>query len=213
MILASIFRDAEDYVERWGQQVDDLAEHVDVRTIVAYGDCTDNTGELLEKRAVADDVVLRVDHGGPKIESVDHPRRWHQISIVCNAVMNAVHYRIGQEPLVYVESDLIWEPATILRLVEGLKDHDAVAPMSMRNGRFYDIWGYVKDGVPFREYDWKRISGYTPLDSAGSCIAMRPEVARVVTFGEWDCVRGLGFSISLNGYCLWLDPTVEVQHP
>lgn len=221
MILASIFRDSEDYIPRFAGQVDALAQHVsDLRLVLAYGDCSDDTGEALDLALENHDVtLLHVDHGGPKYASVDLASRWTQIAIVCNAVMNAIRHRVQEnEPVVYVESDLVWDVPTICSLLDSLTACDAIAPLSLSasSDKFFDTWGHVKDGLAFRPtppYHPAVNGQITEIDSAGSCVVMRAEVAKVVRFGEWDCIRGLGRSIRECGYTLWLDPSLAVRHP
>ena len=54
----------------------------------AYDGTFDALSSLLVDHA-SDDILLKVDHGGPKFGSIDHPQRWAQLALCCNAVMDA----------------------------------------------------------------------------------------------------------------------------
>lgn len=223
MILSSIWRNSRtDAIDRYAKNVRSLANRCELDVIVAVGDDNEGTQEKLERVLAGNrHTILRVDHGGPAFASIDEPRRWRQIAVVCNAVLNAVSWRIREgEPFVYHESDLIVDVDVIETLCKWIEcGADAVAPMSFcaDHKTFYDTWGYVRDGTPFTSkppytYPIPTDTPF-PIDSAGSCIVMADWLARVVRFGEDDCVRGLGRSIRENGGTLWLDPTLSVIHP
>lgn len=220
--LTSIFRDSVEYVDRYFEQVAKLEAHLgeEVRLVLAEGDSTDDTYEAISEHLVDHangDELLKVDHGGPKYGSVDNPDRWARIAMVCNRVMEAASAYLG--PKIYVESDLIWTPQTMEQLLEDLAVVPAVAPLSMRHGSFYDIWGHRGlDGERFQSAPpyHPSINGapLVEIGSAGSCVVMREEVARVARFGELDCIVGLGRDIRYNAKAsLWLDTRVQVEHP
>lgn len=221
--LSSIFRDSADYVDSYFAQVYALegALGEPVRLVIAEGDSTDDTYALLEKQLVdhaEGDVLLKIDHGGRKFGSIDHPERWAQIALVCNGVMEAASEYLG--PKIYVESDLIWEPPTMLQLLEDLAVYPAVAPLSIKDGRFYDTFGHRGlDGKAFEYTEpyhevMLRMAPVVEIASAGSCVVMREEVAAVARFGENDCIVGLGRNIRERaGASLWLDKRVAVHHP
>jgi len=210
-----------EYHDRYFDQIDKLEATIGepVQLCIAEGDSQDGSYPDLMQRTIDRpwDKLLKVDHGGRHFGSVDHPQRWAQVAVVCNAVMDAAAL---DGPMIYVESDLIWEPATMIQLLEDLAIVPAVAPMSMKDGRFYDTFGH-------RGLDGERFYSQPPyhrcldsdrplvaIGSAGSCIVMREEVARVARFGENDCVVGLGREIRLHAEAsLWLDRRVEVVHP
>jgi len=157
--LCSIFRNSEDYIDRYFLQIYNLERVLGepIRLVIAEGDSADDTYEQLEKHLVdhaEGDLLLKIDHGGPTFGSVDHPQRWAQIALVCNGVMEAASEYVG--PKIYVESDLIWEPPTMIQLLEDLAVYPAVAPMSMMGTRFYDHWGH-------RGLDGVRFTGEPPL--------------------------------------------------
>jgi hypothetical protein len=209
-----MFRDSTAYIDRYFDQVDALDQMVPVRLVVAEGDSTDDTYERLGARISDDDRLVQVNHGGPKWGSIDHKQRWSELAFVGNTILDLID---GDEPVIWVESDLIWDAGTMMRLLDHLDTVDAVAPMSMRGDTFYDTWGHRGlDGVPFTPhapYHPSLTADLVPISSAGSCVAMRPDVAKVARFGELDCIVGLCRDIREHGYGLWLDPELKVTHP
>lgn len=218
--LGSIFRNSTSYLGRYFNQARGFQKLLNDRGMeltlfLVEGDSVDDTWNQLAVGALGHfeaDLIKRA-HGGPWWGSVDVPERWKALSWCCNGVMERV---TDEHALIYVESDLWWEPETMMALVDRLDEgYNAVSPMCFTSaGHFYDVWGYLKDGVqfsPFPPYH-EALSGLTPIDSAGSCIAMSGKVARVARFGPLDCVRGLGRSIRENGFTLWVDPSLKVVH-
>lgn len=215
MILASVFRDSAGYLDRYQAQIKALREEMDVYVVAVEGDSRDDTWQLLQD---TDFYVLKSEHGGPSYGSTDHPVRWRQIASACNvAMIAATRLCEPDEPFCYIESDLIWEPETILTLVDDLTRVAAVAPMSMCQGRFYDTWGYRRNGERFvAEAPYHpRITtdSLTPIESAGSCFVTLGHYLPFLNFSPDTCIRGIGQSLSDNGWQLFLDPTVSVEHP
>ena len=118
-MLASIFRDSAAYVDRYFAQVDALRQHIPVTLYLAEGDSTDGTWVVLNERTTDDDYLFQIAHGGPKFGSVNNPQRWKQIAYVCNGLLDSIPQ---QGNLIYVESDLIWEPETMLTLLGDRRD-------------------------------------------------------------------------------------------
>ncbi len=214
-VLVSIFRDSSDYVDRYVEQVDRLRAETPVKVVAAEGDSTDDTYDRLAR---TDYTLLKVEHGGPYYPSLDLSPRWRQIAAVCNVAMTAaVRVADPDESVVYVESDLIWDTDTMLALIDHTTRFPAVAPLSMRGGRFYDVFGYMKNGIAFESWSPYHPSVPTDrmvrIDCAGSCMAFSPTAAAVAQFSPVDCVRGVGRSLYAAGLSLWIDPTISVEHP
>jgi hypothetical protein len=227
VIVSSIFRNSYDYLDRYVDQVVDLENVLGetVKLIVAEGDSTDETPATLDyllDGSFIDAEILTVNHGGPEFTSVNDPVRWAQIALVCNAVLRRVQEEIQPgDTWLYVESDLVWTGDTLAQLVgdcvaEGC---NAVAPLSLdgASDRFYDIWGYTKDGQRFDRHPPYHPGltgqGLIEIDTAGSCFAMRGHWTHQVAFSETDCIRGIGHSLAAAGGQLWLDQDCEVMHP
>lgn len=207
--LCSIFRDSAAYVHRYLLQVQGLRETMDVRLVVTEGDSSDTTYEDLASSGVEME-LHRFDHGGPRFASIDHPQRWDQIA-------KAVRFTLDQvgdpgDALIWVESDLIWQPNTLHALTNDLLLEPAVAPMVMADGeeRFYDIWGFRRDGIPFSpghpfytQSSPYGADGLVKIDSCGSCWATNDDWWRTWS-GHWPYTAGGE---------LWLDPTLRIWHP
>lgn len=229
VVIASIFRDSASYVDRYVSQVtalrDALAARGDtLRAVWGEGDSIDRTATILAEKARK--CALKFDlydvaHGGPKFGSVNVEQRWRQISYCCNTVLHNIPE--DADVVVYVESDLIWLPETIITLIDGLGDSvDVLAPMSMANNetpaRFYDTYGHASNGVNFQPY-----APYHPdlqpgellrLDSAGSCLVMKGQVAQTTRFTPPELgIAGWGQDINAQGYAFCLNPAVAVWHP
>ncbi|HXU05425.1 MAG TPA: hypothetical protein VN903_30915 [Polyangia bacterium] len=220
--LGGMFRNSTRYLERYFRQVNDLADALGrrqhrLRLVLAEGDSTDTTWvELAQRTRIFDAVLVKRDHGLRHWGSEDVPDRWRALSWVCNGILD--HVTADIDALVYVETDLIWTPDTMLALLAHLEQVPAVAPMCFAGEAFYDIWGHIKGGInfgPFPPYhdDLLPPPALTQVDSAGSCLVLRGEVARCVRYGPDDLVRGLGRSIYQQGYSLWVDPALRVDHP
>lgn len=211
--LCSIFRDSARYVRRYFDQIDALREHVNVRVVGTWGDCEDHTHDLLKGRDIE---LYEYHHGGPHFGSVDHGPRWDNIAKVVRHTLDMV----GDpgDALIWVESDLIWRPETMLTLLGDLDNVGAVAPMAMATSaqfdcgpeRFYDIWGYRQDGQWFNAYppyyrgEPDPNTGLVKIDSCGSCwVAADDSFWRDWT-GHWP--------FPAEGQ-LWLDPKVRTRHP
>lgn len=227
--LASIVRNAEGYLDRYLHQAAALRERLAARgdTLimrVAEGDSADATWQRLTEavRETPGMAVYKLDHEGPAFGSIDDPTRWRNIARTWNRLFERIK-EDDFDALIYVEADLIWEPATMLRLLGRLNDTgravDVVSPMSMHMaGFFYDTWGYRANGHRFGptppyhpELAGLPAGGLLRLDSAGSCKVMRDVVARQCRFSEQDAM--IGHSVNAKGYGFWLDPSVSVFHP
>lgn len=229
VVIASIFRDSASYLDRYIGQVTALRDALAGRGDALYavwgeGDSIDRTATILaekaRKRALTFS-LMDVAHGGPKFGSVNVEQRWRQISYCCNTVLHNIPD--DTDVVVYVESDLIWSPETIITLIDGLGDGvDVLAPMSMANNetpaRFYDTYGHASGGVNFQPW-----APYHPdlkagqklrLDSAGSCLVLKGHVAQTTRFTPAEKgIVGWGADINAQGYAFWLNPAVAVWHP
>lgn len=227
--LGSIFRNAAGYIDRYFAQVmqfEALARfngHT-LRLVLAEGDSSDGTWSKLSGYRLPFDVeVIKREHGGPAFGSVNVDRRWRQISYVCDGVLERV--RAEDDLFIYVESDLIWSAEMMLRLIEplvnGVLGIEAIAPMSMKGKDFYDVWGYRRKGQMFTpaaphhpDIPLLRANEVMAIDSAGSCIAMRAQVARECRFRPAEHgIVGFCEDMTAHKRFLWLDPHLKVEHP
>lgn len=221
--LGSIFRNSTRYLPRYFNQVQRLGWELlrhghTLRLVLVEGDSTDDTYRCLQDMTAAYDAqVIKVDHGGPEYGPIDDAQRWRNISLVCNKLLR--HITRDDDIVIYVESDLMWEPETMVRLLHHLGDVDAVSPMCYGpDGLFYDIWGFRKNGRNFQKtapfHHEIMNDRLTEIDSAGSCIVMRGAVARTCRFDPADQgIVGFCQNMRQNKYLLWLDSHSEVRHP
>lgn len=222
MIIVSVFRNSAEYLERYVNQIKALREHVPVKVVCAEGDSTDDT--FLSLIGQTDYKVLKVEHGGPTYTSQNVTARWRQLASVCNVALTAGVRELGaDEPLCYVESDLVWEPDVLVRLAEHVTRYPAVSPMSMRPdtahhlGKFYDVWGYTKNWQQFAHHapyfdGWSETMMHQ-ITSSGSCVMLSSSAAPLVHFDPADCIKGIGRRLAAANMTLWLDPTLKVVHP
>lgn len=225
VFVTSIMRNGEPYLGRYLSQVQALQRALlargDVlRVMVAEGDSTDQTWPLLVDATLTHPgmEVMQLAHGGPSFGSVDDPTRWANIAKTWNRLFEKVA-RYSFDALIYVEADLLWEVPTMLKLLKDLEKVPAVAPLSMHvAGFFYDTWGHRAQGSHFGPNPpyHPGLAACEPgelfqLESAGSCLVMRGEVARACRFSEQDAM--LGHDIYAKGYSLWLDGRLAVFHP
>lgn len=196
-----------------------------MRIIAVYGDCTDNTEDVLMSEALRHSFAMTLverSHGGPVFGSTEKPDRLKALSYVGNGGLEAV---LEQDDAVfYVESDLLWEPATVIRLLEQLGPNvDLVAPMifagkdNEQRPVFYDIFVFRKNGErfsPFFPYhkDLKH-DGLTHVDSVGSGFVMRGEVARHCRIRNDNVLMGFCEDVWDHEWTVNVDSRLAIYHP
>lgn len=224
--LCSSFRTATGYLPRYLSQchdLDTLLYHAGHRLsfIWAEGDSTDSTQKMLHAARWRFKVtIVDATHGGPNFDSIVSIRRFAQLAYVANRVWELLP--TDADVVVWAESDLIWEPAMMVRLIERLQDVPCVGPMVMESppsNLYYDVWAHRRNGVQFTKQppyhaelplvpDW-----LLEMDSIGSIIAMRGEVARAVYVPVEDVLVGTCRMIRENGGSVWLDTGLKCYHP
>jgi hypothetical protein len=221
--VISAFRDAAgQQVARWLGQVAGLAAARpgwSVRAVAVEGDSRDRTRDELVDGARARGLELELvtaNHGGPRWGSVEDPRRMAALSLVLNAGMGAA--RIDDEAVLYVESDLLWDADTAVRLLELVSaEHPVVAPLVFAGEHFYDVWGFRKNGQrfsPLPPYHAELVpTGLTEVDSAGSCLAMLSVVARSVRVKDGNALVGWCAEARAIGYRIHATSDLSVRHP
>jgi hypothetical protein len=172
------------------------------------------------------------NHGRPFYGSVEHPDRMESLSTVCNAMLDSV--APSDDVVVYVESDLVWDPATIHYLINLLVGangkYAVVSPLIFAGQLFYDVWA-------FRGLDGQRFSPFPPfhsslnghrhrhftsdpianqlveVSSVGSCLVMSGEAARTVRVSDGGALVGWCKSAREHGHCIAIAPELAVRHP
>lgn len=220
--IVSIFRNATHYLERYFEQMDALQKLLMERgdslyLLLGYGDSTDGTGEALwdecANRFAA--MLLDVSHGGPEFGSIEHPQRFKQLATIGNRLLNSIPP--NADVVGIVESDLIWDAETLLRLIDHTAHVPAIAPLVMDGpNSFYDVFAFRKNGLrfvkqpPYHEWLSDRMMH---LDSAGSVLFVRADLARKARLSDDAAIVGFCESIRKHGGSIWLDPALSVAHP
>lgn len=220
--VGSLFRNsAGRQVHRWLDQVAALRTYLKtdvVRAIAVEGDSTDDTRAHLVQGAAKRGLQLDLrtcNHGGPVYGSTESPARMAALSRVGNELLAGVDD--NDDLLVYVESDLIWNPRTIAALTACVRRRvDVVAPLIFAGANFYDVWAFRKSGIrfgPFPPYHHELApTGVTLVDSAGSCLVMRAEVARKIRF-DGNALVGWCDAARAAGYTIGVAAELRVEHP
>lgn len=215
VLFGSIVRDGMTYLPDYLERIDSFNADL----VICEGDSTDGSYEYL-KGQLPPDWLFKLDQRKQKYGSVDNPERWEVIANTWNYMLDSFQHFDSYDYFIYMEADLKWDHDTILSLLEGLDIFDAVAPMSMYEDRFYDIWGhralYNGEVVKFQPNypyhpSFERWTGYMPIVSAGSCIAMRIPVIKECRLSTEDAM--IGHDIVKKGYTFMLDKTLKVTHP
>lgn len=222
--ILSCFRNAAGaQIARYFAQIDSLVCLLSKRgdtlqLVLGYGDSDDGTeADLYEEAShrMIETVLLGVDHGGPHFGSIEHPERFRQLAYVGNQLLSCVLR--SADVVGIVESDLIWEAQVLIDLMAHLQFCEAIAPMVMDGpNSFYDVYAYRKDGVRFTKTPpfHRGVNGsVVKVDSAGSVLFMRGDLARLVRFPEEDVIVGLCRRIYELGGAIFLDPSLSVFHP
>lgn len=226
--LCSAFRDSviSGHLERYIEQVWAFHGALDERGDALYcvwgeGDSIDGTRAQLAGGLYGWEFAL-VDctHGGKAYGSIENADRFRQLAHVGRCIWAAIP--ADSDVVVYCESDLVWEPATLLTLIDQVAPYSAISPMVMLDragwpsNAFYDRWGAI--GLNGRHFDHlpPYNAGYKsdepfPVSSMGSCMAMRGDLARRLTIDE-RLFQGISAQIWMMGERVWIDPRLTIKH-
>ena len=225
VVVGSMFRDSTGYLETYIAQIHGLRDLLEargdkLRVVAVENDSQDDTHLRLDDwggNVFCDLTLIKVHDDCPYYRSIDDPKRWRHLAWVANHVLEDVDDR--DDVLLYVESDLGWEPAEMLQLIDHTRLLPAVSCPNYafeKGGRYYDIWGSRKDGrrfSPHRPYhpDWSE--ELMTMDSVASVLAVRADIARKTRFGDTNCFIGWCEDIRSQGHTIWYDPSLCVIHP
>lgn len=222
--VISIFRNACRYLERYFEQMDDLQAALTQRgdclhLLLGYGDSTDGTGEALFDECYFrfDAHLVDVSHGGPVFGSIEHPQRFKQLAAIGNRLLDCVPP--NADVVGFVESDLIWDAATLVRLIDHIQDYVAVAPMVMDGPEsFYDVFAFRANGKRFSKKPpyhscFDEYARLYPLDSAGSVLFADAYLARKAKLSDGEAIVGYCKDLREQGGSIWLDAQASVLHP
>lgn len=206
------FRNARKYLPLYFSQLsalrDELAsKSMSLRLVAAEGDSLDGTRERIVELSAEHDISLTVvdtTHGHMRWGSVEDPLRMRAMSDVMNKALSEV--RESDDIVVWIMSDLKWDACHLVDMIHAAKDrkwnYDIFAPMTFTgqkdsNGHnvFYDTWAYRRFEKRFTpEYPYNRtFSGsgvlvLSEVDSAGTCLAMRGDIARSCRASDLEAV-------------------------
>lgn len=230
VVVGSAFRNCAGLqITRWHDQILALRTELRqkyycyIRAIAVEGDSNDGgrTRAQLETLAAKSSVLgidlINCKHGGPHYGSIESSNRMRDLSKIGNAILSAVTDK--DDILVYVESDLIWDSVTVAKLIDRVvaNEADVIAPMVFAGDHFYDIYLFRKNGErfsPFPPYHAQLSrSSLTTVDSAGSCLVMKAEVARQCRIRNDEALLGFCVDAHAKGYSIKVDPTLSIRHP
>lgn len=229
--LCSAFRNGKEYMDIYFPQIRELNQALDGRGDTLYlvmgeGDSTDGTLiqmsdwlSTLYFEDYIDSEIVDVSHGGPEFGSVADPERFKQLAYVWGRIWQCLP--ADSDVVLYVESDLIWDAGTMVKLIDHLAEYPAVSPAILlhRAGydelSWYDVWAFRINGQRFAHQP-----PYHPLydpdkpfrvDSAGSVMAMRGELARRLKWDDsvWPGVCSQIYALGDEIVC---DPKLLVYH-
>lgn len=229
--VVSSFRNSSSYLFRYFKQMEQLraeAPHLNFNYVLGYGDCQDDTQELLGRLKPDNTNLVDVTHGGPSFGSVVHPQRFNQLAYVGNCLLAEIDG--ATDYVLFIESDLVWmarDLACLLGHAQALHDGERdplvrylLAPMIKHyNGLFYDTWAFRKDGMNFNNqppYHPSLVRTKEPvveMDSVGSCFVAKTDLVKQVYFPSKDVIVGLCTLAKQVGTKIYMDRTVEVFHP
>lgn len=217
IVIASAFRNAEGYIDRYAAQVRALLPLLPqpARLVLAEADSADDTAARLAALDLPGATIINRDNGSPWFGSVDRVERWRAIAYVWDGILAEV--RDDDDLFILIESDLIWSPDALLRLIGHIGDGiDGAAPMVRFDGRFYDTFGHRRQGMRFGivppYHPTLPPSGLAEIDSAGSCLVVRAAYARAARFGDEGPVTWCN-NMRAAGARLWVDLDTWIDHP
>jgi hypothetical protein len=80
---------------------------------------------------------------------------------------------------------------------------------------FYDIFAFRKSGrrfAPFPPFH-EELGGLTEVDSAGSCLVMKADVARQCRMNDKSGLVSFCDDARAKGFQVWVDPSLRIYHP
>lgn len=222
IVLGSAFRNsAGRQIDRYFSQARTLRNALEHQghslfVVASEGDSSDNTPHVLDvELTTIPGKRVTYNHGGPWFGSTEAPERFKALQGVGNSILEAVPDDAGI--LIYVESDLIWSNTTLLALldrvlVDGL---DVVSPLVFAGEAFYDIFAFRKSGSRFGPFPpfHPELNGLTEVDSTGSCLVMKADVARKARVSDHNGLVGFCDEARSKGFHVWVDPDQRIFHP
>ena len=211
------------YVDDYFKRAFALTGQDRLRWICVEGDSDDDTlSRLIHYRLEDERVsVIKCNTGQPRYGSTVNPERFKVLARVFNAGLDAVDLR-WSDYACFIPSDVSYQPDLIDRLASW--DKGLMAPMFWANeggpGRFYDIWGFSREGKNFPPYAPAWFAENYPhaapfeCDTVGGVILMKAAVLKAACRYTPEAVdHGLCWQARAAGFGVWCDPTTHIIHP
>jgi hypothetical protein len=190
---------------------------------------------------IADIKIVNYDTHKPLYPSIEHKERLEALTGVMKAGMGAVapaprrgetvSYHPGvnlagikfDDVVLCVESDLLWEPHQVGSIIDMAyrreQGFDIIAPMVFAGDMFYDVFVFRKDGARFSPHPpythGMKLGAHeiTEVDSVGSCLAFRAELARTIKPIGDECLISWCNGARAQGYRVGVAQGFKVSHP
>ena len=229
LVIGSCFRNsAGPHIDRYAERLRALAHAclargITLHVVASWGDSTDATEQALwdalRQTPLHEIIVVERTYGHAEYGSSEHPERLAGFAYAANGVFEAVG--AGADYVVYVESDLVWTPETLLAPLPELRAGREVIAIPTFCGPtdcFYDTWGFrTPDGRRFGAlppyWDELNLHGLTEVSTAGGCLVMRGDVARECRCSKEEALVGFCHDARGRGYHVWADWRLRVEHP
>lgn len=191
----------------------------DLRFVVCEGDSVDYTAVLLDAWAAREPRarIVHLHTGTPHYGSVVNAERFAALAAVFNTALDAADYG-WTDYVLMLPVDIHFSPLLLRRLVA--HQVDIVAPLTFRDGIFYDIWAFSRHGSdlpPFPAWRTAEFCGLALLEMAtiGGTALFKADVLRdgAVRYTPEQVDRGLCAAARARGFRVWADPQTWVEHP
>lgn len=224
--VISFFRNSwiRGHLSNYFRQVHALQQYLGadyhVRLISVEGDSSDDTRESLHRYAKNYGMQMQLvdrSHGKRDFGSTEEHDRLETLSWVGNGGLEAVSDT--DDLVLYVESDLVWDPGTIKRLMDRLSPGvDIVSPLVFAGQHFYDVFCYRDiDGNRFAPfYPYSRgldICTWAEVSSVGSCLVMPAEIAQTIRIPGAEVLIGFCRVAREAGHHIFVDAAERIYHP
>lgn len=143
------------------------------------------------------------------------------MTTVANLGLSYIAENLEVDYVLWLESDLIYQPGMLDRLIADEKP--AIAPMiwvfDKPETRFYDIWAYRHEKGNFPPHTPAWYAENYPKEpfeirTAGSVILAEAKfIYDGARFDEREAIVSYCENLREKGATIWCDPKVHVQHP
>lgn len=220
--VVTLARDLGQWAEPLAQQLEALKRSkTDFRFVVVEGDSIDQTYTRLAEWRNRDDRVtlLKIDTGVQKYGHMVSIKRFEHIAWLVNQGLDEAIADGWPDYVMVMPGDVEIEPDIATRLLKHKVDY--VAPMFwVREGtltRFYDSWGFTKDGVHWRPMPkaWyaSRYSGLVEMDTVGGLVMVNANLIEAgCRYGKTNVDHGFCIAAREQGATIYADTDTHIYH-